>query len=1250
MSAPALPLTDIRSRPRAIERPASAIDVLDRALRALASLKLTVGLFAFSIFIVLVGTLAQTDADIWQVVRDYFHAWVMWVDVNLFFPKSFFPGMPHIPVPPIPLPGGLVVGTLMIFNLLAAHLWRFKLQAKGTRLFTGLAVLALGLILTTLVILAGHNSGGFQAQPPMSWQAMWSAMQCLLGAGWVAAAISYVRFGVAPTTREHAITWLRMFSLVGMGVLLVGTLIVLGFTLTGKFYIGDEAMRVLWQLVQGGFSGLVLLAGCVLLFQKRAGIVLLHSGILLLMANELIVARYAVEWQVFLMEGQASNFVRDIRTVELALIDSSGKETDEHIVIPRPILEVNFRENARLEKQGKEPVAIADPQDALPFKVSVVEYYKNADVEDRTVEDKSPATAGVGLTKKIAPRPAAKGTDTGGGVDLAAAYVQIADKATGKDLGTYLVSQLASEQAGADRQPERYGETVSAGDKAYHLFLRFQRKYKPYTVKLLDVRKDDYVASDTPRNYSSDIQLVDTTNGVDKPVHIKMNNPLRYAGDTFYQSGYHPAGMTGGTEATTLAVVKNTGWMIPYVACMIVAIGMLSHFLITVTRFVGRRESEEIAAGDVISADLAEPAPQARKGKKAAKQVAHKAWDWASISLAILVGGIFLAYVGSAARQREPKSGEMDFATFGQLPVAHLGRVKPLDTLARNTLRTISHRETLKLEDGKKLSATQWLLEVMAGTDRSHAFPVIRIDSPEVRQIFELPMRKGHLYSVAELQPQIARFEKEVEAARKLSPEQLSTEQRRVRELDEALKVYITVVSAFSPPNLPQPPKMEEMEKDPQLARQYMQAFAQAHARTIEQMKAMKAPRLIPTEVAANATADEAWQPYPVAWSLAYVKYQLLGQEPDPATMGFEQILSAYRKSDAAAFNTEVARYRAHLEKAAPPLWSEKKANLEAYFNHVSPFYVGIPLYVLAFLLALCGWLFRYRPLNWGAFTLVVLTLGLHTAALVLRIYISGRPPVTNLYSSAVFIGWGCVVFGLLVELIYRNGLGNIVSAVTGAATLIVAYFLAAGGDTITVLQAVLDTQFWLATHVTCITLGYTATFVAGALGAAYIVFGLATPLLDQAMRKDLGRMIYGIVCFAIFFSFVGTVLGGLWADDSWGRFWGWDPKENGALIIVLWNALVLHAKWDKLVADRGLAVLSLGGNIVTSWSWFGVNELGIGLHSYGFTEGVILALGVFVLFNLSLIIAGCLPTELWWSFRAEKNGAQRASGFIPEA
>ena len=247
----------------------------------------------------------------------------------------------------------------------------------------------------------------------------------------------------------------------------------------------------------------------------------------------------------------------------------------------------------------------------------------------------------------------------------------------------------------------------------------------------------------------------------------------------------------------------------------------------------------------------------------------------------------------------------------------------------------------------------------------------------------------------------------------------------------------------------------------------------------------------------------------------------------------------------------------------------------------------------------------------------------LHTFALLARIYISGRPPVTNLYSSAIFIGWACVLFGLILEALYRWGIGNIVASVIGFLTLIIAYNLSLDGDTFIVLQAVLDTQFWLATHVVCITLGYSTTFLAGFLGALYIVMGSVLGILDRAKRQQLSRMIYGSLCFALFFSFIGTVLGGLWADDSWGRFWGWDPKENGALIIVLWNALVLHARWGGLVGSRGLAALVVAGNIVTSWSWFGVNELGVGLHSYGFREGTTLWLFLFAVSQLLLIVIG---------------------------
>jgi hypothetical protein len=122
-----------------------------------------------------------------------------------------------------------------------------------------------------------------------------------------------------------------------------------------------------------------------------------------------------------------------------------------------------------------------------------------------------------------------------------------------------------------------------------------------------------------------------------------------------------------------------------------------------------------------------------------------------------------------------------------------------------------------------------------------------------------------------------------------------------------------------------------------------------------------------------------------------------------------------------------------------------------------------------------------------------------------------------------------------------------------------------------------------------------------------------------------LTSMTYAIVCFATLFSFIGTVLGGIWADQSWGRFWGWDVKENGALMIVLWNAIILHARWGGIARERGIACLAIAGNIITAWSWFGVNMLGIGLHSYGFMGAAFVALVAFAASQGGFIILGAI-------------------------
>jgi ABC-type transport system involved in cytochrome c biogenesis permease subunit len=110
-----------------------------------------------------------------------------------------------------------------------------------------------------------------------------------------------------------------------------------------------------------------------------------------------------------------------------------------------------------------------------------------------------------------------------------------------------------------------------------------------------------------------------------------------------------------------------------------------------------------------------------------------------------------------------------------------------------------------------------------------------------------------------------------------------------------------------------------------------------------------------------------------------------------------------------------------------------------------------------------------------------------------------------------------------------------------------------------------------------------------------------------------------------VFMLTIGTFLGGIWANESWGRYWGWDPKENGAMMIVLWNALLLHARWDKMIGALGFAILAVVGNIITAWSMFGTNLLGVGLHSYGFSKETFYYLVYFAISQLVAIALGLI-------------------------
>jgi ABC-type transport system involved in cytochrome c biogenesis permease subunit len=365
--------------------------------------------------------------------------------------------------------------------------------------------------------------------------------------------------------------------------------------------------------------------------------------------------------------------------------------------------------------------------------------------------------------------------------------------------------------------------------------------------------------------------------------------------------------------------------------------------------------------------------------------------------------------------------------------------------------------------------------------------------------------------------------------------------------------------------------------------------------------------------------------------------------EVSPAAAKFHEILDRYRQGDSAAFNAAVKEYREKYLTNVPA--SEvRTAAFEAYFNHFAPFWYCSMLYLVIIVIGCASWLGFAEPLRRSAFAVTLVTFVVHSFAILARMYIQGRPPVTNLYSSAVFIGWGCVVLCLVLEYLFRNGIGNVIGAALGAATMMIAHKLAEQGDTLEMLQAVLDTDFWLATHVVCVTLGYTTTFVSGFIGILYVLRGVFTTSLDERADRTMGQMLYGVVCFAMALSFVGTVLGGIWGDQSWGRFWGWDPKENGAVLVVIANALILHARWCGLVKRRGMAVLCIGSVIVTFWSWFGTNQLGVGLHAYGFSKELADICKYTWLGLLALIGVGLLPKQYWRSFSEEAQRRQAAA------
>ena len=963
------------------------------------------------------------------------------------------------------------------------------------------------------------------------------------------------------------------------------------------FIVFQEVNGLALPLFPGGYliGGLLLInlvAGHLYRFTlnaRKAGIFLTHIGLILLLVGELLSGLWQEEYFMRLNNGETKNYAESYQLNELAITKVTSPDFDEVVAIPDALL-------AR-HKEVQHP--------KLPFRVVPKVYYPNSLLQSRRPDGGTPtlATLGAGLSLDAAPVPVTYKTDES---NTPSAYVELV--APDASLGTFLVSTNLT-----------VPQTFDYAGQSWKITLRAKRIYRPFSLTLQKFSHDRYAGTDIPKNFSSRIHLKTPDGREDRDVVIYMNNPLRYAGLTFYQAGF-----ANNDRTTILQVVRNPSWLLPYIACGIMSAGLLIQFGIHLLGFVKRRRAPVVPVAGK-SAAVAPVTP-----------VSGKLFPRLVLGAAVLLVLFSLRSSSNA--------GDFDLVGFGRLPTLVNGRLKPLDTVGRTTLLTTQGRQRVTTPDGRSLTPAAWLLDVLYQPEVADTYQTFEIVHPDVLTLVNLAPEDGagkKRFSLTQLHKSLPELERQANLADGAEAPVRSPFQRAVIKLRDNIVLYQHLQASLVPPGVDNyldraarfgvtiPAGLEALRlqragqpHDSVLTKELLEL-----SQTFATLDTLGYLLPIPPETGADS---------PSAWKSAGASLQasLVEGRVNPAVTTYAVLGGAWREQSPSAFNTAVAAYRARLEPAIPARLA--KCDVEARFNSSQPFYTSMMLYVAAFLLAILSWLKWPAPLGRAAFWLVVVAFVLASAGILARMWLESRPPVTNLYSSALFVGWGAVGLCLVLESVFKNAIGSVAAGLIGFATLLIAHHLSLGGDTMEMMRAVLDSNFWLATHVVTVTVGYAATFLAGFLALIYVLRGVLTRSLDAATADSLARMVYGIVCFATLFSFVGTVLGGIWADQSWGRFWGWDPKENGALIIVLWNALILHARWGGLVKARGLMNLAIFGNIVTAWSWFGVNMLGVGLHSYGFMDSAMWWLVAFVGTQLAVMLIASLPLANWRSFKAK--------------
>jgi ABC-type transport system involved in cytochrome c biogenesis permease subunit len=617
---------------------------------------------------------------------------------------------------------------------------------------------------------------------------------------------------------------------------------------------------------------------------------------------------------------------------------------------------------------------------------------------------------------------------------------------------------------------------------------------------------------------------------------------------------------------------------------------------------------------------------------------------WLTVILVIGLG--FLVSVGNPLLCGQVTSLE----NFRRVVTMENGRKKPLDTYAENVLKQLSGRSRYQ-----KKPAVQWLARVLFTPENSYDDKVFLITNPEVLDSIGVA-RQGKArdrYSFSQLQQGLTKLRQLAVRASRIKDKNRSFIENEIMALYNKLYIYqqltacfdfllphpdfaVTVEETRSILELPGDKKhfsyldLAERKSKIREVTASLRDKNQDEWRAAEKEIAGFSKRLehwarfygelpltvIPSVVKEGETEEKWLSPWDIAKSISL----------DPAAVVpnylflVRDFVYAFKNGDQAAFDTAVTGFSRLILEQARDRIRPRAISREVFYNKVDPFYKAkffygfSVLFLLLSFLVLRKWFYRF------AFVLLAAGFGLHLFGIVCRMYIRLRPPVTNLYETFLFTGLIAVLLGLILEFFKKKYIGVATGGLAGLAMLMIAGKYALEGDTMGMLMAVLDSNFWLASHVTTIILGYAGVLLSGIIGHVYVIQRIFKPHKEELLKNTF-QAVYAIQAFGIIFTFLGTVLGGIWADQSWGRFWGWDPKENGALLILLWSAILFHARLAGWIKEIGFALGSVIGIISVALAWFGVNLLGVGLHSYGFTSGVANALFIFIAFELLFVV-----------------------------